>query len=328
MKKDSTNQVSKKVIPNNTFSSNKVPSKDNSVIQLKSDIEDLSYENNKFISVGSLGKLLTSIDGINWHEMIQGSPWTINSIAWGAKRYVGVGDQGITLTSENGTDWAFTDTGTGNDLRDVIWDGHQFVACGNGFVFKSEKGIGWTKVELPKVSLDNGSGEDKTYDASVIFYDGKQYIVTGGGNFILTSPDLKKWAVRIPDSMGTGSFCDLAWNGKQYVGVGDHLALVTSSDGQNWDINGSIDKIESVDDYYTLCLNSVAWGKDKFVAVGQRGLIITSDDGIKWTIVPSITRKYLNKVVWDGKKFIAAGDAETIITSADGVNWKVVNGGQ
>ena len=286
----------------------------------KSDLRGIAYNgSNLYVAVGFMGKILTSTDRITWTARQSGTVKCLWAVTWGGGQFVAVGDEGIILIN-----WTYADSGTSAGLMKVMWDGRQFVASGRGIVLTSADGAGWAGWIVPDIALNNGSGDKILYDIADILWDGKQYIATGGGNFVLTSSNLEKWVTRIPNSLGTGMFCDLTWNSKRYIAVGDHLAMMTSLDGRKWTNEDlRINQIESVDDYYTLCLWSVVWGQDKFIAAGHRGLIITSVDGLDWSIVPPVTRAGLNQVFWDGKQYIAVGYNETIITSADGIKWTI-----
>lgn len=294
----------------------------------KSDLSGIAYNgSDRYVAVGSMGKILTSSDGIKWTDSQAGIDKTLRGVVWGGKQFVAAGDEGTILTSKDGINWIYADSGVNTGLLRVMWDGRQYVAYGNGTVLTSTDGAVWAGKDVPDITLNSGTGVEISYHIADIFWDGKQYIAAGSGNFIMTSAaNLDKWTVRVPDSLGTGMFCDLAWNGKRYVAVGDHLAMMTSGDGHKWTNEGlKINRIESVDDYYTLCLWSVVWGQDKFIAAGHRGLILTSVDGLDWSIIQPVIRAGLNQVIWDGKQYIAVGDNQTVIASADGVAWTVRN---
>lgn len=158
-----------------------------------------------------------------------------------------------------------------------------------------------------------------------MLYDGTNYIVSGGGNFIVSSPDLSEWSFIADNTRGSGSSLGVVSNGKQDVIVGDHLFIGTKSQDNAWSIKTSgesINNIDKVDDYYTLCLYDVAADGSRFVAVGHRGLILVSN-GDKWNISTSGVRDRLTKIVWNGKYFIVLSD-KGFLYSTDGQKWSSV----
>ncbi|HEY5583677.1 MAG TPA: hypothetical protein VIK78_04195 [Ruminiclostridium sp.] len=289
----------------------------------KSDLYGIAYNgNNLYVAVGSKGKILTSTDGVGWTNSQSGTNKTLQSVTWGREQFVAVGDEGIILTSKDGINWIPVNSVINASFLKVKWTGSMYIAVGNGRILTSSDGEVWTEKKVPVLRINNVSDDKIPYNISDVLWDGMQYIATGGGNFILTSTNLDNWVVRVPDSRGTGMFCNLAWTGKRYVAVGDHLAMITSLGGHSWTNEGvRINKIESVDDSYTLCLNSVIWGQDKFIVVGQRGLILASTNGLNWEVIPNDSSPSLNQILGDGKKYIAVGASETIITSVDGAKW-------
>lgn len=297
---------------------------------VKNDLTGIAYNgDNVYAAAGSAGKLLTSTDSVKWTDRQSGANVRFSGIAWGREQFVAVGDEGAILSSEDGISWVKRDSGVNDHFCDVIWDGRRFIALGERTIMTSEDGAVWTEEKAPGPASGSAAEGKIPYYFSDILWDGKQYIASGGGNFILTSEDLDKWTVRNPNSMGTGMFCDMAYSGKQYVAVGDHLAVMASPDGHIWTDDGQkINQIESVADYYTLCLYSIAWGNDRLIAAGHRGLILASSDGMEWSIAAPVTRQALNQVIWDGKQFIAVGDNGTIITSEDGLKWDNVSPAQ
>jgi photosystem II stability/assembly factor-like uncharacterized protein len=265
-----------------------------------------------YVVIGSQGRIISSDDGQNWLERKSGTDKALRSITWGKKLFVIVGEGGIILLSSDGVTWEKVSTYIKNDLYKVLWDGHRFITFDKNFFYFSEDGLEWEKKIIPKEEVSN-SGAKISYYFTDIFWDGVEYIAVGGGNIILTSPDLDEWNVRV-NSMGNGMFFDVSYNGERYVTVGDHLVIFTSSDKITWKDNEiTINQIESIHDYYTLFLRSVVWGNNEFIAIGQKGLILASSDGLNWFMLKSETTEYLNGVLWDGKRYTIVGDHGTII---------------
>jgi flagellin len=263
----------------------------------KSDLQGIAYNNNGlYVMVSSDGKIFSSTDGRNWAERNSGTGMKLFSVIWGNKQFIAVGWEGTIIYSIDGIKWDAIDSGVAITLNKIIWDGEHYLAIGSGTILVSSDGKAWVEKESPYLE-DFINGVDKYYyNIADILWDGNQFIAAGEGNFIITSADLDNWVVRVPHSGGNGMFCDLEWDGDIYVVVGDHLAMSTSADGHEWvDKSLEIENIENVNDYYTLCLNSIIWGGNKFIAVGQRGLIIESKNGLEWSTIPNDTQPDLIK---------------------------------
>lgn len=115
------------------------------------------------MAVGSQGRVVTSVDGVNW-TIVDGAgapdPWSFTgvtygnglfvasaryygwqpsevltskdgaSVAYGGGRFVAVGDHGTILTSRDGIHWAEESAGTDQGLWDVAYAEGRFVIIG------------------------------------------------------------------------------------------------------------------------------------------------------------------------------------------------------
>lgn len=288
------------------------------------DLKDIRYSGSElYIAITSAGTVLALDDALNRMEKQEETGIRLEAAAWGDGRVVAAGGEGMIITSEDGVNWMQKDTGTDADLYEVMWDGRQFIAVGRATLLTSPDGDAWLCRKVPEINPGNGTNDRISLFYGGIFWDGKQYFTGGSGNYILASEDLDQWTVVSGDSLGSGMYYGFAWNSSRYVAVGDHFEIITSEDGRNWTKEGlNIECRDRIDDYYTLCINSVVWGQEKFVAVGQRGLILVSDNGLDWSVIPPVTRLGLNRVIWDGRQYIAVGDKNTIVTSTNGIDWK------
>lgn len=162
----------------------------------------------------------------------------------------------------------------------------------------SNNGYVWSAVDFPFDS----PGRDYVYDMpGDIMYDGRNYIAASNGNLIASSSDFTKWDVIIENSAGTGSSLGMDTNGRKDVIVGDKLYIASADAGSDsWmerDSPATIRDVESVPDYYTICLCDVAANEKTFVAVGARGLVLCSTDGNMWELSQTNVRFWLREVV-------------------------------
>ncbi len=194
----------------------------------------------------------------------------------------------------------------------------------------SDNGSEWTEIDFPIVAKNLGEGFYIKNDPNCIVYDGKNYIITGGGNFVATSPDLTEWDIKVENGEGSGSSLGIATNGQRNVIVGDHLYVACADAKSNtWSVledNQSIKDIDAISDYYTLCLYDVATDGKKFVAVGARNLFLNSENGVEWTIAKTNIGpefKVIKTIKWNGERFVCLRDNE-LFSSPDGENWSKI----
>jgi hypothetical protein len=116
-----------------------------------STIAAIAYGANKFVAVGTDGKMAYSADGINWTAV--GDPKfgtsTITAIAYGANKFVAVGADGKMAYSADGINWtAISDPKFGtNAIWSIVYGNNKFVAgSSNGKAAYSSDGITWTAI--------------------------------------------------------------------------------------------------------------------------------------------------------------------------------------
>lgn len=91
----------------------------------------VSFVNDRFIAVGALGTLLTSIDGITWTTQSSNTNSTLRQVAFGADNYVSVGDAGAVVSSVDATTWTAQTIPTTESFRSIIFGVDlQFIAVG------------------------------------------------------------------------------------------------------------------------------------------------------------------------------------------------------
>ncbi len=198
-------------------------------------------------------------------------------------------------------------------------NGHLFAFTRDS-IKVSDDGVMWSKISFP--TIYDEITQNNEYTPECMLYDGKDYIVSGGGNFIVSSPDLTEWSFISDDPYGTACSYGIASGGGKVVIVGDHLYLSFRSEDNLWSFDEKINNVESIPDYYTLCLFDVATDGSKFIAVGQRGLILVRDGDI-WNVSDSGVGDWLNKIVWNGKYFVVLSE-KGFLFSKDGQTWSSV----
>jgi hypothetical protein len=217
----------------------------------------------KLILIGNDGKILTSVNGIDWHASSINTTANLHNTAFipdfltnattGAllNCIIVVGDSGTILTSISGLGWSQQTTNTTENLNDIAWNNDAIVVVGdNGTILRSLDRATWT----PVVSNTTNNLMSVIYVA-----DHSKFFAVGYNGTILTSTDGLTWLNLSP--FNRGLFCDIAYgssiaNGQQFVIVSGDGLMATSSDGVAWS------------SYQYKPFNSITYGNGKFVAVG------------------------------------------------------------
>jgi hypothetical protein len=218
----------------------------------------------QFVAVGQGDVILTSPDGQTWTSQSSGTSGKYLSKAiWAGDKYIVVGDD-VILTSPDGTSWttaSIDDISTVDDITSVAWNGSRFVAVGSdysplqGFVWTSEDGSNWTKINQSFGRLDDVTWGNGTF------------VATGAIGLTYTSDDGLTWT---SNSIGTsGYMVFVEWDGSQFVGGVAGETLYTSPDGVTW-----TSQFTGVD----ITRYSSTWDNfNKAVTVGYNGAIFYND---------------------------------------------------
>ncbi|MCL2043646.1 MAG: hypothetical protein FWG89_05845 [Treponema sp.] len=285
--------------------------------------------NERFVAVGTYGRMAYSADGISWTAIEGGTGTatvtdpgpstfgqnTIFSIAWGGpagnERFVAVGNSGRMAYSTDGINWTAIEGGTGTgstvtdpgpstfgsiNIRSIAWGGpagnERFVAVGyTGRMAYSADGTNWTAIN------------------------------------------------NTASTFGSINIRSIAWGGpagnQRFVAGGNNGRMAYSADGISWTaINATASTFGT-----TNGIVGIAWGgsagNERFVAVGGGGRMAYSANGISWTAINAtastfVEGYYINGIAWGGPagRFIAVGDWDgRMAYSADGINWTAIEGG-
>ncbi|MBF0266494.1 MAG: caspase family protein [Gammaproteobacteria bacterium] len=258
-------------------------------------LNDIAWNGNTLMTVGSFTSILSNSDGVNWKDInLRGTTFDPKSITWSGNFWITTGSSGSIYISFDGLNWESQNTGTKEYLWDIAWNGKQFIAVGDkSTILMSSDGVNWVKqTSIPSERF------------TAIAWNGKQWIIVGYSGTILSSSDGVYW--KLQSSGTTVALQDIAWNGSRWMAVGRVGIVLSSSDGKNWDeINSGISE-----DLFGITSNGSLW-----VAVGRYGNIISTYDEVNWHKSVSGTRNTLSGITWTGSHFITVGAGGTIITS-------------
>lgn len=279
-------------------------------------ITDVIFAADKFVAVADNGKILVSPDGLTWKTVVSGTDELLMSVVYGNGTFVAVGLDGGVTTSTDGETWTARNI-TAQSLWDVTFASNMFVAVGGDGGTSNAPCIYW--------SGDNGitwtGYTPSAYGSALraILHDGTRFVALGfGSGGAYASNNGTSWTPLNTDSRPIHPVSSATYADSTIVAVGGWSGVSTSADGTNWDYRtvGTTDR-----------LRSVVSNGSMFVAVGQTGTIQTSPDGVTWTQLSSVTTFELNMVRYLNNQFVAVGAGGKIFTSTDGVTWTARSSG-
>jgi hypothetical protein len=193
-------------------------------------INGIAWGNNRFVAVGSQGKMAYSADGISWTAVADSTFGTngINAIAYGNNRFIAVGSQGK---------MAYSSDGGANAV-----------------------GESWTAV------ADSAFG---TTVITAIAYGGNRWIIGGRSGRTAYSADGRSWTAVDASSIfgtSTGEYADIrsiaygmnAEGNNRFVAAGYNGKMAHSSNGASW--------MEIANSGLSRQIGAVAYASGRFVA--------------------------------------------------------------
>ncbi len=290
------------------------------------DLLNVSWGNNRFITTGKDGILLTAAnDGDVWTERTSGisGEWLFDS-AWDGTNYIAVGSNGTLITSPDTVTWDTKNAQTNDHLLSIISDGTSTLIGGE---YATQITTTDPNNIVPGDLIMNGmtSGRITPEALNDILFANSQFTAVGNAGTILTSNDALYWTT--PGTItGPGITNDLLKLSTTHVsnnliasGAWGTL-LLSSNNGADWSSIGP--PIAGNADF----LNDITSGlTSTLVTVGSGGAIFTSgNNGVKWsaTAGPTKTRQDINGLTAGDSLLVAVGDNGVILNSTNGgVDW-------
>ncbi len=262
------------------------------------------YGKEQFVSVGTKGLILTSLDGITWKIMKSGVIKDLISVIYANNIYVAVGDDGTIITSADAINWTEKESGSNSFLDSIAYGKNKFVIIStDGSILTSKDATTWMLQCKEKLIL------------SRVAYVKNQFYIVGSllrsniKSYILSSHDTMTWTKNELDTSYDLRYIFYSMN--QFVALDAKGAIFTSADAINWTEN-RLDSRGS---------NSITQGNNLLVSVGDGGIINTSYDLKKWKKINSGINNDLFSVAYGAKRFVAVGGDCAILTSPDGTTW-------
>jgi len=287
-----------------------------------------------FVTVGNVGTILTSSDGISWTERTSGTTNNLYGVTYGGGLVLTVGDNGTILTSSDGSTWTSRTSGITDNLYGVTYGGGLFVTVGyNGTILTSSDGTTWANTSANKrTTLRYFSKPDAPHLYGVTYGDGL-FVTVGGNATVFTSSDGTTWTEngqKLRSNWVDGQyFKAVTYRKKLFVLVGRKGKIMNSPDGITWKKRKAGTGMSLMGVTYSPTCGKVEWkGWDAglckngiFVTVGKGGKILTSFDGNWWVKRTFKGASWIYAVTYGNGTFVTAGANGVILTSFDGISW-------
>jgi hypothetical protein len=287
----------------------------------------------RLVTVGTGGKILTSVDGRTWTESASGTTDWLVGVTYGAGWYVAVGDHGTILLSRDALTWTkAVSSGTTQRLNNVLYAVGVFVAVGEGgTIVTSRDAQTWTARPTGVTGWLRGL----SYAASVT--SARSRFHAGGENgALLFSFDGENWGQDTINWAAQGGPRDIeAFTGN--IGIGQSGAIISFSEAALYPKFPAPDgKREPfyIGGWYPLAtgtgttarIRGLAQGAEALFATGENGLIIAAPNAVgPWTVLPSQTTANLVSGVFHGNSLFIVGENETILQSQSLYTSRLIN---
>ena len=153
-----------------------------------------------------------------------------------------------------------------------------------------------------------------------VAYGAGQYVMTGNGGVITTSPDLQRWQSTFRSELDR--LDGLLYANGGFLASSRTGTILMSPDGKSW-----TEQVSGTEKG----LLSAAYGNGRYVLTGEDGTTATSTDGQNWTISDTGDDNWYFGVTYGNGLFVAASfdwegfNTGSFAVSSDGVNWTLVN---
>jgi len=287
-------------------------------------LEGVTWTGTQWIAVGHAGLIMTSDDGLSWHELPRANG-RLYDVAAGPGSIVAVGDATITQWRE-ATGWRdlVAPVPAANGL---VWAGGRFLAVSSSQVLESIDGRQWRR-------LESGFSRESVFLHDVT-WSGDRFIAVGersepdlSSPVVETSVDGRDWReVDLPGAPGLPEFSSVLY--------GTYLTRVTATDdrviaagrtgvaqtfnGRSWGFVSLADGATDIgcdDQHYVLITSSFAEGQP---AMTSR----VSQDFDSWSepfLVLDAERA--RRLAHHGDTWLALGASGRLAASQDGMLWR------
>ena len=286
-------------------------------------VNALTVVNGEFWGVGQGGRILRSLNGLDWTEVsrrlaLPSSYMSFAGVTFDGNKFLAAGWNNI-FASTNGANWTHVPSPWMLWMNDITWGNGRFVAVGADVshplgepIGSSADGTNWILHSMPTNYIDSFQ--------RVFFLNGR-FIAIGWGGRIATSISGTNWAVQTLNTNVDFSAATYG-EGKYLVGGMNsvdfetrHSVLFSSTDLVTWTSN-SVPIAESFWD--------MTYGRGIFLAAyirsGWPEGLMWSRNGVHWQSMPG----FAERVIYRNGVFVIAG-VNNISTSFNGREFRLRN---
>ena len=299
----------------------------------------VAYGNGTYVTVGTGGNILYSLDGVVWTNTSSGTTSNLTTVVYGSGTFVAGGANGTVIYSTDGKVWQKSGAVSYTTVNSITFGNSLFVLVTLlGGIYTSSTGVNWTA---------RTSGV--TIPLNSVAYGNSIFVAVGAGGVILTSSDntATSWSNQ---TVGNSDLLGINYQNSTFVATGKNNKALYSADGTVWNrslidtftavtSNGTNGwAITSWGDVYRATttsfayVSSVASGIENFTNIYHNGAglftvltgsggIYTSSNGSTWTSRSSGVSTGLNEVYYDGTTWVVVGDSGVILSSTNGTTF-------
>ena len=318
----------------------------------QSQIEDIIFANNQFVTIGNDLEVMTSPNGTDWTVQTVSVAIPDGDLGEGLiniqylnSLYIVGGKANTILTSPDGVTWTLRDFS-----EDSSWFFDSWFNAGT-YYFPGRQGTIWTTTDFTTWTGIDLDANDDVYN--IVNAEGIT-VVTGRTGNLFTSTDLTNWT-----DQKTGfsqSFSSVAYGADLFLAADFDGNVIKSSDGITWDnsftpgINVSWAHLAFEDNKFVAMSSSGEWilsatglpGQwslpsdgfdgfanisalrylnDKWYVVGRNGFLRSSTNLTNWDIHDITTDNDLTDIAYGDGIFVVVGRGPELHTSPDGSTW-------
>jgi len=274
-------------------------------------VNDVYWDGQMFVAVGSSACVYTSSSGILWTQQSLSNTEYLTALTKTGSTWVAVGNSGLVRTSINSIDWVTQTTPTSDDLRDIAWNGTTLTAVGvNGTIMTStDEGVTWTQRNAGTTNIFTAVATNGS-----LFVASTDYANPVSGQ-LFSSPDGITWTPR----QSVGYVDDIIYVNGQWLAVGNNR-VYSSTDAITWTLT-----LGSSTNHINF-FNSIVHTGSEFIAAGGgltlEGDVYRSVDGLNWLMIASsITHRTISRSPIDGRLVVSNYTGQTLMSMDDGVTW-------
>ena len=295
------------------------------------------YAQGLYVAVGQDGQIITSLDGISWHNVDSGTKQDLTGITYANGNYIAVGSRGTLMKSPQGTVWQIinlNETSNFTSIRQI--SGTIYITMATGNLYTSTDSVSWSQLSTGVTGI--------LYS---IAYGAGAYVAVGEKGLMITSTDGVIWSSNT--STAGLDLYSVSFQNNMFIATGQNTRTWYSTDGNNWNVSlvdafvssftdpGNNWWLTSWGDIYignniSGLSKRTAVARDIFtnflpdtvngtvVAITQTGKIYLSNNGTNYTQVAT-GYPALYGIFRDSQRWVVTGDTGTILTSPDGQTW-------